>query len=54
MKVLLIEKEVVIHVVASSLARIILLDEAERVEVLCDIRISYVIIFYSWLKLMWN
>ena len=51
---LLIEKEAVIHVVVSSLARTILLDEAERVEVLYDIRISYVIIFYSWLKLMSN
>ena len=41
---LLIEKEAVIHAIASSLARTILLDEAERVEVHCNIRISYVII----------
>ena len=44
MKVLLIEKEAVIHVAVSSLTKKVLLGEAERVEVHCKIRMSYIII----------
>ena len=41
MKVLLIEKEAVIHVAIASLAK-----KAELMEVHCEIRISYVIVSF--------
>ena len=40
MKVLVIEKKAVIHVVIASLTNKLLLDEAELVEVHCEIRIN--------------
>ena len=46
MKVLLIEKEAVIHVAIASLTKKLLLDEAERVEVQCEIRMSCAIYFF--------
>ena len=44
MKVLVIEKEAVIHVAVASLTKKLLLVESERVEVHCEIRMSCVII----------
>ena len=44
MKVLLIEKEAVIHVVIASLTN--KLFEAEQMEVNCEIRMSYVIVSF--------
>ena len=40
MKVLVIEKEAVIHVAIASLANKLFLNEAEQVEVHCEIRIN--------------
>ena len=44
MKVLVIEKEAVIHVVVASLTK--KLFEPEQMEVNCEIRISYVIVSF--------